>query len=66
LNDVWYSADGASWQRQAEHAPWTPRFPVATVFQDKIWMFSGKHNGGDASWSGDLWQMTATPKEPPQ
>lgn len=66
LNDVWYSADGVAWQRQAEHAPWTPRFPVATVFQDKIWIFSGKHNGSDNSWGGDVWQMNAIAKDPPQ
>jgi Kelch motif len=65
LNDVWYSGDGVTWQRQAEHAPWTPRFPVAIVFQDKIWIFSGKHNGSDDSWSGDLWQMAAMVKAPP-
>ena len=65
LNDVWYSGDGVTWHRQAEHAPWTPRYPVSIVFQDKIWIFSGKHNGSDDRWSGDLWQMTATAKEPP-
>jgi hypothetical protein len=65
LNDVWYSADGVNWDRQAEHAPWTPRYPIAVVFQDKIWIYSGKHNGSDDSWSGDLWQMTATAQDPP-
>ena len=59
LNDVWYSSDGVTWNRQAEHAPWAPRDPVAIVFQDRIWIYSGKHTGGDDSWGGDLWQMTA-------
>ena len=65
LNDVWYSSDGVIWQPQAERAPWTPRFPVAIVFKDKIWIYSGKHPGSDDSWGGDLWQMTATAKNPP-
>jgi hypothetical protein len=57
-NDVWYSNDGVTWIRQAEHAPWAPRLPVAIVFQDKIWIYSGKHTGGTDNWGGDLWQMT--------
>jgi N-acetylneuraminic acid mutarotase len=64
-NDVWYSSDGVTWNRQAEHAPWAPRDPVAIVFQDKIWIYSGKHTGRDDSWGGDLWQMTAATKNPP-
>jgi Galactose oxidase, central domain len=58
LNDVWYSSDGVTWVRQAEHAPWAPRLPVAIVFRDKIWIYSGKHTGGTDNWGGDLWQMT--------
>jgi N-acetylneuraminic acid mutarotase len=59
LNDVWYSTDGTTWNRQTEHAPWRPRGPVAIVFQDKIWIYSGKRTGGPEIWVGDLWQMTA-------
>jgi hypothetical protein len=58
LNDVWYSADGSSWSRQTDHAPWGPRSPIAVVFQDKVWIYSGKHTGADDNWGGDLWQMT--------
>ena len=58
LNDVWYSDDGITWTQQALHAPWGPRLPVAIVFQDKIWIYSGKHTGGTDNWGGDLWQMT--------
>jgi hypothetical protein len=64
FNDVWYSSDGATWTRQAEHAPWAPRLPVAIVFEDKIWIYSGKHTGGTDNWGGDLWQMTETAKQP--
>jgi hypothetical protein len=58
LNDVWFSSDGATWERQAEHAPWAPRGPISIVFDDKIWIYSGKHTGADDSWGGDLWQMS--------
>jgi hypothetical protein len=57
VNDVWFSSDGATWTRQSEHAPWAPRLPVSVVFQDKIWIYSGKHTGGADNWGGDLWQM---------
>jgi Galactose oxidase, central domain/Kelch motif len=63
LNDVWYSDDGTTWNRQAEHAPWAERAPLAINYQDEIWMYSGKHTGGDDNWGGDLWQMTATPSQ---
>lgn len=59
LNDVWYSTDGTTWNRQTEHAPWRPRGPVSIVLQDKIWIYSGKRAGGPEIWVGDLWQMTA-------
>ncbi len=60
VNDVWYSNDGATWNRQAEHANWAPRSPVSIVFNEKIWIFSGKHTGAPDNWGGDLWQMTAS------
>jgi hypothetical protein len=62
LNDAWYSADGITWNRQAEHAPWGPRSPVVIVYADKLWIYSGKHTGGSDNWGGDLWQMSATPQ----
>jgi N-acetylneuraminic acid mutarotase len=57
LNDVWSSVDGASWTRQTEHAPWGPRSPRSVVFRDRLWIFSGKHTGGDDNWGGDIWVM---------
>lgn len=62
VNDVWYSEDGATWTRQAEHAHWTPRDPISIVYEDKLLVFAGKYTGSDDSWNGDLWQMTASPK----
>ncbi len=59
LNDVWYSTDGATWTIQMEHAPWGPRDPLTVVYKDKLWIYSGKHTGGDDSWGVDLWAMAA-------
>jgi hypothetical protein len=57
-NDIWYSADGVTWQRQAEHGPWSPRSGMTSVvFQDRLWMYSGKHTGACDNWGGDLWTM---------
>jgi N-acetylneuraminic acid mutarotase len=57
LNDVWYSSDGVTWTLQTEHAPWAPRLPISLVFDDKIWIFSGKHTGAQDNWGGDMWTM---------
>ena len=59
VNDVWFSTDGVVWQQQAEHAAWEPRSPVSVVFDDSIWIFSGKHTGAEDNWGGDLWQMAS-------
>jgi hypothetical protein len=58
FNDIWYSEDGVSWLRQAEHGPWSPRSGVhSVVFNDRLWLFSGKHTGASDNWGGDLWTM---------
>jgi hypothetical protein len=60
LNDIWYSADGVTWLRQAEHGPWSPRTGMTSVvFNDTLWMFSGKHTGACDNWGGDIWTMKA-------
>jgi hypothetical protein len=61
LDDIWYSSDGVTWNRQAEYAPWAPRSPLVTVFRDQLWIYSGKHTGGPDNWGGDLWPMSAVP-----
>lgn len=62
LNDVWHSADGVTWLRQTEHAPWTPRSTrTSAVFRDRLWLFSGKRTGAADNWGGDLWTMRARP-----
>ena len=58
FNDVWYSADAVTWQRQTEHAPWTPRSGgTSAIFADKLWLYSGKHTGAADNWGGDVWTM---------
>lgn len=45
LNDVWCSADGVTWERVLEHAPWAPRkWFVAAVYADKLWIIGGYDN----------------------
>lgn len=69
-NDVWCSADGITWERVLEHAPWTPRqwFP-AVVHRDRLWIIGGYDNVNGANlndvWyseDGKTWrQLEATP-----
>ena len=61
VNDIWFSPDGANWTMATDHAPWTPRDPIAVIYEDKLWLFAGKFTGSDDTWNGDMWVMTATP-----
>lgn len=57
-NDVWFSDNGSQWRRQAEHAPWTVRSGGnSVVFKDQLWLYSGKHTGGNPVWRGDAWTL---------
>jgi hypothetical protein len=45
-NDVWSSADGVSWQRHLEHAPWEPRqYHDVAVFDGRLWVMEGYRQG---------------------
>ncbi len=58
LNDVWFSSNGTDWFRQADHAAWSPRSGgCSVVFQDQLWIFSGKHTGANPAWKGDVWVL---------
>lgn len=58
-NDVWFSDNGIQWMRQAEHAPWTVRSGGnSVVFKNQLWLYSGKHTGGNPVWKGDVWALT--------
>ncbi|HUR10325.1 MAG TPA: hypothetical protein VM012_03100 [Flavitalea sp.] len=58
LNDVWFSENGIAWTQQTAHAPWTVRSGATSiVYQNKLWIYSGKHTGGPYNWGGDVWTM---------
>ena len=44
LGDVWSSADGAGWQREADTTPWPDRYlHEMVVYDGRLWMFGGMH-----------------------
>ena len=53
-NDVWSSADGVSWTRHLEHAPWAPRqYHDVAVFDNRLWVLEGyNRKGGNRN---DVW-----------
>ena len=54
-NDVWCSADGATWTRVLEHAPWAPRmWFVSKVYAGRMWIIGGFDNVHAANF-GDVW-----------
>ena len=53
-NDVWSSADGVTWTRETESAPWKPRLWFsAAVYRGRIWVLGGWQKDGDNH--GDVW-----------
>ena len=58
LNDVWCSADGASWTRVLENAPWAPReWGIAAVYAGRLWLIGG-HDNVNSRNLGDVWTTT--------
>jgi hypothetical protein len=54
-NDVWSSADGMSWTRAVNHAPWNPRiYHDITVYDGKIWVIGGNAGNGGGNLN-DVW-----------
>ncbi len=44
LSDIWSSADGAEWRREAVSAAWPERYlQQMVVYRGRIWMFGGMH-----------------------
>lgn len=43
FNDIWNSADGITWTRVVEKAPWAERntYGKVLVFKNKLWLFGG-------------------------
>ncbi len=55
FNDVWCSADGVTWERVLEHAPWGPRqWFVSAVYAGKMWIIGGYDNVHAKNF-GDVW-----------
>ncbi len=53
FNDVWYSDDGITWVRAAEHAPWPPaRSQHLVAFNGKLFLFGG---WGPDGYIKDAW-----------
>jgi hypothetical protein len=68
-NDVWSSADGISWTRHLEEAPWAPRqYHEVAVFDGRMWVMEGyregKGNRNDVWYSADGVNWYEVPKTP--
>ena len=66
FNDVWYTADGITWNELTSAAPWTARADASCYFfQNKIWVVCGLDSGGNElndAWStydGITWTQTS-------
>jgi hypothetical protein len=69
FNDVWSSADGATWTQHVEHAPWEPRqYHDVAVFDDRLWVLEGYNvkggNRKDVWHSADGVHWTEVPNTP--
>lgn len=67
LNDVWSSADGVSWTRHVEAAPWTPRqYHDVAVWDDRLWILEGyaRANRNDVWYSADGEHWFEVPRTP--
>lgn len=54
-NDIWYSKDGATWERVLENAPWAPRmWFVAMPYKDRLWVIGGFDNRNSQNLA-DVW-----------
>jgi hypothetical protein len=69
-NEVWSTADGANWRKDAV-APWAPRqYHSVAVFDDKMWVLAGGNtstpgfNRNDVWYSSDGVNWTELPNTP--
>ena len=54
-NDVWSTADGISWQRHVEAAPWAPRqYHDVAAFDGRLWVLEG-YGGNPPANRNDVW-----------
>lgn len=55
FNDVWSSADGVTWRRETESAPWSGRLWFSAVtYRDHMWVLGGWSNNPSTN-HGDVW-----------
>jgi hypothetical protein len=55
-NDVWSSADGVTWERATEAAPWSARAYLAAVVHDgKMWVMGGGNYLPNYQVKNDVW-----------
>lgn len=62
LNDIWTSADGITWKKVKDNAPWQPRkHPQAAVFKDQLWLMGGvNHADVWRSADGENWTLVSS------
>jgi len=67
-NDVWSSADGVTWTRHVERAPWPPRqYHEVAVFDGRMWVmegYDGRGNRNDVWYSSDGVNWQELPNTP--
>ncbi len=55
-NDVWSSADGRTWTREVEQAPWSPRaYHGVVMFDNKLWVIGGGNYLPEYQAASDVW-----------
>lgn len=55
-NDVWSSADGKTWRRETESAPWSPRgYHQAAVLGGRMYVMGGGNYVPKYSAANDVW-----------
>lgn len=55
-NDVWFSADGKTWQMAVANAAWSPRaYHQAVVLDDRIWILGGGNYVPSHHALNDVW-----------
>jgi hypothetical protein len=68
FNDVWSSADGVTWERHTESAPWAPRqYHDVAVFDGRLWVLEGgdgRANRKDVWYSSDGANWRELPNTP--
>ena len=59
-NDVWFSADGATWTQATSDAAWSRFLHSSVVYDDKMWVLGGRdlNSNINIGYKNDLWFST--------